>query len=197
MLTKDIDVFVNGSWCYPYLFTVPLNTLLSAIFLYHEFGGVIVVCYISMAGLLAMQYFSNNYLAKLQTQSLGLSDSRVAFIAQILIGIKSIKTRLLERLYADRINEIRAGELEAYSTYCWIKQICSSIYFNAGVIISSLVFMLAEKNTLELGKVFSTLALLGYIFNFSILYSNYAIEALYALKVFSTRIDEAISGPAD
>jgi hypothetical protein len=128
---------------------------------------------------------------------LSLSDSRVAFIGQILTGIKSIKTRLLEKLYANRINEIRAGEIEAYSKYCDIKNICSSIYFNAGVIISSMVFLLVDKNTLELGKVFSTLALLGYIFNFSILYSNYAIEALYALKVFSTRIEEAISGPAD
>jgi hypothetical protein len=80
VLTKDIDVFVDGSWCYPYLFVVPLNTILSAIFLYHEFGGVIVVCYLSMGGLLALQYFSNNYLAKLQTKSLGLSDTRVAFI---------------------------------------------------------------------------------------------------------------------
>ena len=45
---------------------------------------------------------------------------------------------------------------------------------------------------MELGKVFSTLALLGYIFNFSILYSNYAIEAIYSLKVFTKRVHESI-----
>ena len=48
---------------------------------------------------------------------------------------------------------------------------------------------------LELGKVFSTLALLGYIFNFSICYSNYAIEALYTLKVYNQRIEAIITGP--
>ena len=66
-----------------------------------------------------------------------------------------------------------------------MKNICAAIYFNAGVIISALVFLLADKDTLELGKVFSTLALLGYIFNFSILYSNYAIESFYSLSVFN------------
>jgi len=34
--------------------------------------------------------------------------------------------------------------------------------------------------------------LLGYVFNFSIVYSNYAIEALYQLKVFDKRIREVI-----
>jgi hypothetical protein len=34
ILTKDIEVFVNGSWAFPYLVTVPINTLLSAVYLY-------------------------------------------------------------------------------------------------------------------------------------------------------------------
>jgi hypothetical protein len=55
-----------------------------------------------------------------------------------------------------------------------------------------LIFLFADRSLLELGKVFSTLALLGYIFNFSIVYSNYAIEALYQLKVFNQRITEVI-----
>ena len=63
-----------------------------------------------------------------------------------------------------------------------------AIYYNAGMIISAFVFLLADKETLELGKVFSTLVLLDYIFNFSILYSNYAIESLNTLSVFNKRI---------
>jgi hypothetical protein len=55
-----------------------------------------------------------------------------------------------------------------------------------------MIFLFVDKDKLELGKVFSTLALLGYIFNFSILYSNYAIEAVYSLKVFRKRIKEVI-----
>ena len=73
-----------------------------------------------------------------------------------------------------------------------IKQICSAIYFNAGVIISSIIFIFADPSKLELGKVFSTIALLGYIFNFSILYSNYALEALYKIIVFNQRIDQIV-----
>lgn len=76
-----------------------------------------------------------------------------------------------------------------------MKNGCSAIYYNAGVIISAFVFLIADKDTLELGKVFSTLALLGYIFNFSILYSNYAIESLYALSVFNKRVEQVITGP--
>ena len=50
-----------------------------------------------------------------------------------------------------------------------------------------------DKSTLDLGKVFSTLALLGYIFNFSILYSNYAIESLFAMTVFNKRVEEIVT----
>ena len=79
-----------------------------------------------------------------------------------------------------------------YGKYVNIKQICSALYFNAGVIISSLIFIFADPATLELGKVFSTIALLGYVFNFSVLYSNYAIEAIYSIKVFNKRVDQVV-----
>ena len=79
-----------------------------------------------------------------------------------------------------------------YSRYVNIKQICSALYFNAGVIISSIIFMFADPDTLELGKVFSTIALLGYVFNFSVLYSNYALEALYTIVVFNKRVDKVL-----
>ena len=55
------------------------------------------------------------------------------------------------------------------------------------------MFLLVDKSTLDLGKVFSTLALLGYIFNFSILYSNYAIESLFAMTVFNKRVEEIVT----
>ena len=82
--------------------------------------------------------------------------------------------------------------MEIFGTYVNIKQICSAIYFNAGVIISATIFIFADPSRLELGKVFSTIALLGYIFNFSILYSNYALEALYKIMVFNQRVDQVV-----
>ena len=97
-----------------------------------------------------------------------------------------------ESLYITKIDEIRKSELEVFGTYVNIKQICSAIYFNAGVIISATIFIFADPSRLELGKVFSTIALLGYIFNFSILYSNYALEALYKIMVFNQRVDQVV-----
>ena len=79
-----------------------------------------------------------------------------------------------------------------YGQYVNIKQVCSAIYFNAGVIISSIIFIFADPATLELGKVFSTIALLGYVFNFSVLFSNYAIEAMYTIAVFNKRVDSIV-----
>ncbi len=98
----------------------------------------------------------------------------------------------MEKIFAEKINQTRRNELALYSGYVNIKNICGAIYQNAGVLISSMIFLFVDKEKLELGKVFSTLALLGYIFNFSILYSNYAIEAVYSLKVFNKRIKEVI-----
>lgn len=34
ILTKDIDTFVNGSWQFPYLIVVPVNTFISICILY-------------------------------------------------------------------------------------------------------------------------------------------------------------------
>jgi hypothetical protein len=82
--------------------------------------------------------------------------------------------------------------MSIYGQYVNIKQICSAIYFNAGVIISSIIFIFADPATLELGKVFSTIALLGYVFNFSVFYSNYALEALNSIVVFNRRIDQIL-----
>lgn len=87
---------------------------------------------------------------------------------------------------------MRAQEISSFTSYVNIKNICAAIYANAGTLISSLIFLFADKALLDLGKVFSTLALLGYVFNFSIVYSNYAIEALYQLKIFNQRIAEVI-----
>ena len=193
ILTKDIEIFVIGSWQFPYLLTVPINTCLSAAFLFSMFGWVVVVCYAAMGLLLLMQYYTNDYIAKLQYAALTSADRRIQLVAQIIKGIKAIKCRVLESLYVQRVDEARERELSAFSQYCNIKNICAAIYFNAGIIISALVFLLVDKSMLDLGKVFSTLALLGYIFNFSILYSNYAIESLFAMQVFNKRVEEIVT----
>lgn len=60
-----MEVFVKGSWAYPYLIAVVVNTVLSGIFLYNMFGFVIVVCYVAMALLLALQYWTNDIISGL------------------------------------------------------------------------------------------------------------------------------------
>lgn len=35
ILTKDIDAFVSGSWQFPYLVVVPVNTIISIFILYN------------------------------------------------------------------------------------------------------------------------------------------------------------------
>lgn len=92
-----------------------------------------------------------------------------------------------------RIDNTRSQELDAFQKYCNIKNICNAIYVNAGILISALVFLFVDKSQLDLGKVFSTLALLSHIFNFSIMYSNNAIEQMFSLKVFNKRVDEIVT----
>ena len=95
-------------------------------------------------------------------------------------------------MYVDKIGEVRALETNIYGRYVNLKQVCTALYFNAGVIMSSAIFIFADPKTLELGKVFSTIALLGYVFNFSVLYSNYALEAIYTIVTFNKRVDKII-----
>lgn len=82
--------------------------------------------------------------------------------------------------------------MSLFSFYVNVKNICSAIYENTSILISSMIFLMADKSTLEIGKVFSTLALLGYIFNFSVIISNQALESVYTLKVFDKRVREVV-----
>ena len=102
---------------------------------------------------------------------------------------------MLEKHFQDLCALVRLNELSKFGKYCDIKVTCSAIYFNSGVILSTLLFLTVDKKSLSLAKVFSTLGLLAYIFSFSILFSNYAIEALNSLKVFQDRIEEAVTRP--
>jgi hypothetical protein len=88
-----------------------------------------------------------------------------------------------ETYFIEKIQKIREKELDYFATYVNLKVIFSSIYFNSGTILSALLFMFVDTEQMKLGEIFSTLALLGYLFNFSVLYSNYAIEALNSLFV--------------
>jgi ABC-type multidrug transport system fused ATPase/permease subunit len=193
ILTKDSETFVTGSWQFPYLVVVPVNTLISICILYNMFGPIILLSYLAMIGLLVLQYWSNKWIADLQYALKKQTDSRIQLISQVLSGIRQIKCRVLEHVFAGKIGVVRAKEIQSFTSYVNIKNICGAIYANAGVIISSLIFLFADKNLLELGKVFSTLALLGYIFNFSIVYSNYAIEAIYQIKVFNQRVTDIVT----
>lgn len=62
-MTNDISVFTDGSWCFPYLIVVPINTIISAFILFDMYGKVIILCYVTMALLLLLQYWSNKKLA--------------------------------------------------------------------------------------------------------------------------------------
>lgn len=77
ILTKDIETFVSGSWQFPYLVVVPVNTLISIFILYNMFGPVILLSYLAMIGLLALQYFSNKKIAALQYILKTQTDSRI------------------------------------------------------------------------------------------------------------------------
>ena len=99
-----------------------------------------------MALLLVLQYYSNMYLANLQMDFLTIADSRVEFITQLIKGIRTIKCRLLEPLYSLRISEIRRKELKSFALYCDIKNVLSAVYFNAGILISALVFLIVSKD---------------------------------------------------
>ena len=127
--------------------------------------------------------------------SLRFSDERIQYLTNVMQGIRQIKVRCLQQFFVTKIEGKRRSELGAYGKYCDIKNICSAIYFNSGVILSTLLFLLVDRSLLDLGKVFSTLSMLGYIFNFSVNFSNLAIEALNAIQVFQDRIDEAITKP--
>ena len=159
------------------------------------FGGTILVCYLGMLCLLAVQILSNKILKALQLRFMKFGDERIKFISKIIQGIRAIKVNVQENFCLDSVIRMRQSEINSFSTYTVIKLVCGAIYFNAGVILAGMLFLFLDELKLELGKVFSTLSLLWYIFNFSIVYSNYAIESIFQLRLFHERIQSTITVP--
>ena len=54
LLSKDIIVFCDGSWAFPYLIVVPINLVVSGFILYEMYGPIMYVCFIGMAFLLLL-----------------------------------------------------------------------------------------------------------------------------------------------
>lgn len=88
IMTNDISVFTDGSWCFPYLIVVPLNTIISAFILFEMYGKVVILCYVTMALLLVLQYWSNKKLAQLNYDKKAQTDKRIALVQNIIKGIK-------------------------------------------------------------------------------------------------------------
>jgi ABC-type bacteriocin/lantibiotic exporter with double-glycine peptidase domain len=195
IICKDTDCFVEGSWCYPYIVMVPINTIVSAVILQQMFGWQIWVCYAGIALLLALQIVVNKINALVYHKHMQRTDARLELLRNVIDGIRQIKVRCLESYFVERIREKRNEEISVFMTYCNIRIVSGSLYFNSGIILSTVLFLMVDRNMLELGKVFSTLSLLAYIFNFSILFSNYAVEALMSLNIFFSRVESSISKP--
>lgn len=86
---------------------VPVNTIISAVILGKMYGPVVILCYLTMLGLLALQYVSNKRLANLQFENCKVTDQRIAIISDMIKGIKQIKIRMQENKYIQKVNSIR------------------------------------------------------------------------------------------
>ena len=84
----------------------------------------------------------------MQFENCSRTDKRISLISNILKGIKQIKMKMSEAVNLNAVKEVRAEEISTFGLYVNIKQICSSIYFNSGVIISSVIFLFAEPESL-------------------------------------------------
>ena len=80
----------------------------------------------------------------------------------------NIKTKCIEKIFAGKCEKLRSEEISNLENFCLINFACKAIYVNSGVILSSILFLTVDRTSLELGKVMSTLSLLGYIFGYSI-----------------------------
>jgi ABC-type bacteriocin/lantibiotic exporter with double-glycine peptidase domain len=73
---------------------VPVNMVMAGIILGNMYGWVAILCYVVMAMLLALQFYSNKYLANLQYSNCAVTDKRIALISNVIRGIKQVKMRL-------------------------------------------------------------------------------------------------------
>ncbi|OEL34624.1 ABC transporter C family member 4 [Dichanthelium oligosanthes] len=142
------------------LWLMPLQILVALLLLYTYLGPAVFMTLAVIAGVTVIAAFANKFNLAYQLKFLGVRDSRVKAITEMLNHMRVIKLQAWEETFGSKVREIRQEELG------WLAKImlfmcANTVVFSSGPLaMTVLVFgtYIASGGQLDAGKVFTATA---------------------------------------
>ncbi|XP_062183787.1 ABC transporter C family member 4-like [Phragmites australis] len=142
------------------LWLMPLQIVVALLLLYAYLGGAVFMTLAVIAAVTVITAFANKLNLSYQLKFLGIRDSRIKAITEMLNHMRVIKLHAWEETFGDKVRELRQDELG------WLRRIllfvcANDVVFSSGPLaMTVLVFgtYLASGGVLDAGKVFTATA---------------------------------------
>lgn len=162
LVSSDSDYVGRSIWVGNYLWSSPMQIIISVVLLYQEIGWAVIGGFISMILLLAIQGQLGKYQSKLRTKSLEFTDARISLITQILIGIRVWKLNGWESKFGEQVSISREQELRSIRKIALITAILELLAASGPILITLVTFVLYgafSSDPLTVSKAFTSLSL--------------------------------------
>ncbi|KAL8585023.1 hypothetical protein ACOMHN_043659 [Nucella lapillus] len=163
LMSVDAQRFMDLMTYFHTIWSGPLQIVLSLYFLWHTLGPSVFAGVGVMLLLIPINAFIAHKQRQLQVKQMGLKDSRIKLMNEVLNGIKVLKLYAWELSFQDKILCIRNQELEVLKRAAYLNA-CSSFLWTCAPFMVSLttfaVYTLSdENNVLDAEKAFVSLSL--------------------------------------
>ena len=151
ILQSNIDKFGDLITSMPEIFSLPFKVIYSILLLIKFFGYSIIPCIIILALLFFLFYYFGKKQNEYENELMEISDKKMNVISQVFNIIKIIKLNIWEKLFIQKINNVKDKENAIMRKKANMKLIVNSSYWNTETILVLIIvfFYLLKYHTLD------------------------------------------------
>ncbi|KAG0284715.1 Canalicular multispecific organic anion transporter 2, partial [Dissophora globulifera] len=135
-MAVDAERWIDASFYFPYMITVPIELGIASYLLYQLLGWSLVVSFVIFAILVPIQGKMVSFMMVYHYDKLKWMDSRVRLMTEILSNIKIVKLYHWEVPFRKKIQAFRAKELNAIKGIATISSIFAIVFSSVTLLMT-------------------------------------------------------------
>ncbi|XP_064001683.1 ATP-binding cassette sub-family C member 2 [Pogoniulus pusillus] len=197
LMSADAQRFMDMANFVHYLWSAPLQIVVSIFFLWQELGPSVLAGIAVMVLLIPINAFLVAKSRNIQVRNMKNKDERMKIMTEVLSGIKILKLFAWEPSFEKRINEIRGHELKDSKSFSYLQAISIFAFTCAPFLVSLASFavyvLVDENNILDAQKAFTAISLFN-ILRFPMSTLPMVLSSLVQTNVSTARLERYLSG---
>ncbi|KAG2565271.1 hypothetical protein PVAP13_7NG063800 [Panicum virgatum] len=149
------------------LWQMPLQIVVALLLLYSYLGAAVLLTLAVIAAATVITAFANKLSLNYQIKFIGVRDSRIRALTEMLSNIRVIKMQAWEEMFGGRVRELRQAELGWLVKFTLFMCATNVVFSSCPLAMTVLVFAtyLAYGGVLDAGKVFTATSLFNMLSN--------------------------------